>query len=91
MISYLALSLQLLIAPQQKAQQKPIVRNKIVVVHHKRHTHAITCDALPILEQMKYCMSTQEVEDMFRIIEHYEKHNYPDMLKKPTQHGDSGR
>ena len=78
MIQYLLLSIVLQISPQQKPQQKPTVRTKIVVVHHKKH---IACNKLPILEQMKYCMSKQEVEHMFRIIEYYEKHNYPDRLR----------
>jgi len=80
MIQYLALFIVLQISPQQK----PTVRTKTVVVHHKKHTHTIACNKLPILEQMKYCMSKQEVEHMFRIIEYYEKHNYPDRLRKLT-------
>jgi hypothetical protein len=89
MIQYLALFIVLQISPQQKAQQKKIKPStKNAVVHYKHH---IACNKLPILEQMKYCMSKQEVEHMFRIIEYYEKHNYPDRLRKLPQHGDSIR
>ena len=39
------------------------------------------CRQLPLIAQMKQCMTRTEAQRMRRIMKHYEAHNYPDRLR----------